>query len=150
VQALDPDILPHCTSRMSVRVRFCETDMMGVVHHGNYLAYFEAGRIEYLRRRGLEYRELVDKNVHLPVVHAEVRYRKPTRFGDVLTVETRLVELGRASVRFAFRVLRGEGDELMAEGSTQLACVGETHAPRRLPPETLAILTLPEQSAPRD
>jgi acyl-CoA thioester hydrolase len=137
----------HCSTRSSVRVRFGETDLMGIVHHAVYLSYFEAGRVEYLRRRGIEYLEWATRGVHLPVVEAQLRYRKSTRFDDVIEVETRLVELGRVKVRFAYRLFLG--DELVAEGFTLLACVDEAHVPTRIPDDVAAVLAGPE-IRPRD
>lgn len=132
----------HCTTRSSVRVRFGETDLMGIVHHAVYLSYFEAGRVEYLRRRGIEYLEWATRGVHLPVVEAQVRYRKSTRFDDLIEVETRLVELGRVKVRFAYRLFLG--GELVAEGFTLLACVNDAHAPTRVPSDVAEVLAGPE------
>lgn len=129
-----------------MRVRFGETDLMGIVHHGAYLLYFEAGRVEYLHRRGVEYLEWARRGLHLPVVEACIRYRKTARFDERLIVETRLGKLERVTVRFDYRVLR-EGsnpEELVAEGHTLLACVGDDHAPRRIPPDVLEILRSPE------
>src|ERR1044071_7606347 len=77
---LDP---PHLTSRMSLRVRFCETDLMGIVHHANYLAYLEAGRVDWLRKRGVTYASWAAQGRHLPVVEVGVQYRAPARFDDV-------------------------------------------------------------------
>lgn len=135
----------HCVSRYVVRVRFCETDLMGIVHHGSYLSYFEAGRVEYMHRRGVEYLEWAKQGLHLPVVEAQVRYRKTARFDERLVVETRLAEHTRVTVRFAYRILReAAGEELISEGHTLLACVDDRHAPRRIPDEVLAVLRAPE------
>jgi acyl-CoA thioester hydrolase len=136
----------HCVSRHVVRVRFGETDLMGIVHHGTYISYFEVGRVEYMRRRGLDYNSWTELGIHLPVVEAHVRYRKTARFDEVLCVESRLTELTRVKVRFAYRLLRGGtgSDELVAEGFTLLACVGDDHVPRRIPPNADAILRGPE------
>ena len=123
---------PHLTSRMSLTVRFCETDLMGIVHHANYLTYFEAGRVDWLRKRGVRYDEWVAADVHLPVVETHLRYRKPARFDEVLTVETARVDLSRVTVRFGYRVWRGE--ELLCEGGTLLACVGQALGAKRIPP----------------
>ena len=144
-----PNELPaHCVSRHVVRVRFGETDLMGIVHHGTYISYFEVGRVEYMRRRGLDYNSWTELGIHLPVVEAFVRYRKTARFDEVLCVESRLTELTRVKVRFEYRLLRGGGDtatdELVAEGFTLLACVGDDHVPRRIPPNADAILRGPE------
>lgn len=136
----------HCQSLYVVRVRFCETDLMGIVHHGSYLSYFEAGRVEYMHRRGVEYLEWAKQGLHLRVVEARVRYRRTARFDERLVVETRLGEHTRVTVRFDYRIFR-EGaspEELVTEGHTLLACVDDKHAPRRIPDEVLAVLRAPE------
>jgi acyl-CoA thioester hydrolase len=142
-------LLPaHCVSRHPIRVRFGETDLMGIVHHGTYISYFEVGRVEYMRRRGLNYTSWTGMGFHLPVVEAYVRYRKSVRFDELVVMETRLTELMRVKVRFDYRLLRplaGAGEEeVVAEGHTVLACVGQDHVLRRLPPEAEAVLTGPE------
>jgi acyl-CoA thioester hydrolase len=142
----------HCATRSAVRVRFGETDLMGIVHHAAYLSYFEAGRVEYLRRRGIEYLQWATRGVHLPVVEARIRYRKTARFDELLLVDTRLSELGRVKLRFDYRVLRAlaaGAEQLVAEGSTLLACVNDAHAPTRIPEDVAAVLFGPE-SNPRD
>jgi acyl-CoA thioester hydrolase len=127
---------------------------MGIVHHSNYLAYFEAGRVEWLRRRGVTYADWAARGRHLPVVEASVRYRAPARFDDVLAIETRLVELRAASLRFEYRMERierpGHAGELLAEGFTRLACVNEQHAVQRFPSDMLATLGSPEIAPPGD
>jgi acyl-CoA thioester hydrolase len=130
------------TSRLTLDVRFCETDLMGIVHHANYLTYFEAGRVDWLRRRGVSYEAWAREGIHLPVVEAKVRYRRAARFDDRLVVESRVAAVTRVTVRFGYRILRG--DELLCEGETLLACVGDELTPRRLPPMVLAVLESPE------
>src|SRR5271155_5601112 len=100
---MHPLDLERAITRSRLRVRFCDTDLMGIVHHANYLAYFEAGRVEWLRRRGVTYATWTERGMHLPVVEANVRYRAPARFDDVLHVETSLVQLRALSLRFAYR-----------------------------------------------
>lgn len=120
---------------------------MGIVHHGTYISYFEVGRVEYMRRRGLNYTSWTEMGFHLPVVEAYVRYRRSVRFDELVVIETRLSELARVKVRFEYRLLRsslGVDDEILAEGYTLLACVDRDHVPRRLPPEAEAVLTGPE------
>ena len=73
---------------MSLQVRFCETDLMGIVHHANYLLYFEAGRVDWLHRRSISYDVWTKQGIHLPVVESQLRYRKAARFDDVLHVDT--------------------------------------------------------------
>jgi acyl-CoA thioester hydrolase len=129
---------------------------MGIVHHGTYISYFEVGRVEYMRRRGLDYHSWTELGIHLPVVEAYVRYRRTARFDELLCIETRLSELSRVKVRFDYRLLRepeGEtvvapNDQLVAEGHTLLACVDQHHIPRRIPPEAEAVLLGPELDIP--
>jgi acyl-CoA thioester hydrolase len=128
----------NATSRLEVRVRFCETDLMGIVHHGSYLVYFEAGRVEWLRKRGVTYADWASRGVHLPVVEAQVLYRAPSRFDDLLIVETTLAELRVVSLKFAYRILRGE--ELIAEGLTRLGCIDGAHKLLRMPEEMRDVL----------
>jgi acyl-CoA thioester hydrolase len=142
-----PETLPsHCVTRALVRVRFCDTDMMGIVHHSNYITYFELARIEYLRRRGLTYAAFTKTGFHLPVISAEARYLRPAHLDDILGIEARLVELSRVKVGFAYRVLRAgtAGDELLATGHTLLACVDDQHRPVRMPREAGDLLLAPE------
>jgi len=120
---------------------------MGIVHHGTYISYFEVGRVEYMRRRGLNYTSWTEMGFHLPVVEAYVRYRRSVRFDELVVIETRLSELSRVKVRFDYRLLRPTSeteDEILAEGYTLLACVDREHVPRRLPAEAEAVLTGPE------
>ncbi len=121
-----------------MRVRFCETDLMGIVHHGNYLVYFEAGRVEWLRRRGVVYADWAARGVHLPVVEARVLYRAPSRFDDVLDVVTTLRKLGSVSLEFTYRILRGA--QLIADGSTRLGCIDAAHKLYRIPEDMRAVL----------
>jgi acyl-CoA thioester hydrolase len=136
--ALDP---AKVTTTIEVRVRFCETDLMGIVHHASYLAYFELGRVEWLRRRGVAYADWASRGTHLPVVEASAKYRAAARFDDVLRVETRLGEVRAASLRFDYTLTRVSDDALIAEGSTRLACVNGEHAIRRLSEEMIGVLT---------
>jgi acyl-CoA thioester hydrolase len=130
-------------------VSVVETDMMGIVHHAHYVAMFERGRLEYLRRRGLPYKAMVQRGFHMPVVELNVRYRKPARFEDVLRVETRLGAFSRVTVRFDYTVCRVAPDapqaELLLEASVLLACVDDRTRPRALPEDVLAGLLVPEQ-----
>src|SRR4051812_17654370 len=94
------DVPAHLTSRYALAVRFCETDLMGIVHHANYLTYFEAGRVDWLHKRGISYDIWVKRGIHLPVVEAKLRYRKAARFDEELVVSSTCVELTRVTVRF--------------------------------------------------
>ena len=127
----------HLTSRYTLAVRLCETDLMGIVHHANYFTYLEAGRVDWLHRRGISYESWARRGIHLPVVEARLRYRKAARFDEVLVIETTCLEVTRITVRFGYRVLRGS--DLLCEGETLLACVGQDLAPRRIPPDVVQI-----------
>lgn len=122
----DQDIDPaRARSLHTFRVRFCETDLMGIVHHASYLAYLEEGRVEWLRRRGVTYADWAASGVHLPVVEVRTRYHQPARFDDMLAVETRLAALEPYSVTFAYRVRRDEA--VLVNATTKLACVDASH-----------------------
>ena len=93
---------------------------MKVAYYGNYLTYFEVGRVEYLRQQGLAMAD-VDQKIHMPVVEATVRYLRPARLDDLLDVRCWISEKKRASFRFAYEI-RNEGDEVIATGFTLHAC----------------------------
>ncbi len=137
---LDPT---RTTTVSELRVRFCETDLMGIVHHGSYLVYFETGRVEWLRRRGVTYADWATTGLHLPVIEAHVSYKTPSRFDDVLEVETTLAELRSASLRFAYSIRRG--DTTIADGWTRLACIDSSHKLLRLPEYVRDVLLAEER-----
>ncbi len=122
---------------LSIRVLYGDTDQMGIVYYANYLRYFEAGRGELLRAHGHHYRDVERAGFRLPVVEASLRYRKPAGYDDVLVVETSVVEAKGASVRFSYRVRRG--DEELVTGETRHACVDVNGRPTRLPPHLAAL-----------
>lgn len=135
-------------SIVRLRVRFYETDLMGIVHHGSYVAYLEVARVEWLRRRGVAYASWAQRGLHLAVVELSLRYRAPARFDDEIDVETVLAERKAASIRFDYRLLRETDGALIAEGSTRLACVDEQGALRRVQGEMLDVLSRAEQTTP--
>ena len=104
-----------------IRVRYKDTDTMSVVYYGNYLTYFEVGRVEYLREHGLPMSE-VDRRVHMPVVEAHVRYVKPALLDDLLAVTSRVSERRRASFTFSYEI-RNDAHDLVATGYTRHACL---------------------------
>jgi len=114
-----------------IRVIFGDTDQMGVVYYANYLRYFESARAAYWRDLGKSYKDLEAWGVALPVVEAHCNYRRPAHYEDLLTVETEVTELRGASLRFAYRVMRGT--ELLAEGYTRHAVIGTDGRPKALP-----------------
>jgi acyl-CoA thioester hydrolase len=125
--------------RIELRVIYGDTDQMGVVYYANYLRWFEAGRNEWIRARGLTYREVEERfRLMLPVAEAHVAYRAPARYDDLVAIETSVAEVRRASLRFEYRIVRG--DEVLATGHTVHACVDPGGRVRRMPPELLARL----------
>jgi acyl-CoA thioester hydrolase len=117
-----------------VRVRYADTDAMGVVYHGNFLAFFETGRVEAMRQIGVSYAEVVKRGMHLVVVSASVRYRRSAVFDDLLLVSTRVSDKRGASFAFDYRVTRESDDALIATGRTEHACVDSiSMRPVRLP-----------------
>lgn len=127
-------------SSSTVRVRYAETDQMGIAYHGNYLAWMEIGRTDLLRERGMTYRQLEERSVRLPVLEAHVKYLKPALYDDVLEVLTTLEELGRARMRFAYEVRRVDDSAQLATGSTEHAAIGPDGRARRIPPELRELL----------
>jgi acyl-CoA thioester hydrolase len=128
------------------RVIYGDTDQMGVVYYGNYLRYFEAARNEFIRSKGLRYRDFEEQySLLLPVIEAHVNYRQPARYDDLLSVEIALSDAGRASARFDYRILRDE--TLLVTGHTVHACMDLAGKARRLPPELLAKLSVGEALA---
>jgi len=118
---------------IDLRVRFAETDAMGVAHHAAYLPYLETARVEYLRSLGHPYRDLRDRDgLEFAVVGVDVRYHAPLRFDDMFTVSCALAERARATFSLAYRVELGA--QLILSGRTRHAVLDrETGAPRRLP-----------------
>jgi acyl-CoA thioester hydrolase len=118
--------------RCEIRVIYGDTDQMGVVYYANYLRWFEAGRTEFLRAKGLSYSDFeAREKLVLPVAEAGVSYLLPARYDDLVAVETSLVLARRASARFEYAVRRGE--DLLATGFTLHACVDGGGRIRRLP-----------------
>lgn len=127
------------STELRVRVRYAETDAMGIAHHTSFLVWFEEARSEYLRIRGGDYRELERKGVHLPVVELTCRYLAPARYGDLLIVETWLAHMDSRTLTFRYRVRMAETGEELATGSTRHVCVDGEGRVRRLPQEVRAL-----------
>jgi acyl-CoA thioester hydrolase len=117
---------------IEIRVRYQETDGQGRVHHANYLTWFEQGRVELLRSMGHSYRELEDAGIFLVVAEASLQYYLPAVFDDVLRLRTTTVHAKGARIEHKYAIFRGE--DLLAEGSTTVACVDKSGRVTRLPP----------------
>jgi len=127
------------------RVIFGDTDQMGVVYYANYLRFFEASRAAFLRSFGRSHADLDAWGVALPVVEAHCRYRLPARYEDLLQIDVVVAEVRPASLRFAYRVMRG--DDLLADGFTRHAVIGPDGRPRAMPPDFKALVTSPDARA---
>src|SRR5207237_3743381 len=109
------------SGEIQIRVRYAETDRMGLLHHANYLVYFEQARTELLRTLGASYRDMEDQGFFLVIAKAEVKYRSPAHYDDMLTIRTTVTRTTPIRLEHKYEVFR-EGS-LIAEGSTTLACV---------------------------
>jgi acyl-CoA thioester hydrolase len=130
-------------SQTRIRVRYAETDQMGVVYYANFFIWFEIGRVELLRELGFHYKQMeIDDNCHIPVVEASCRYKSPAHYDDELVLETRVLQLRRSVIKFGYRLLRleKEASTLLAEGETTHVTVDRLMRPVRLPQKYVAVL----------
>ena len=118
-------------SRAQITVRYAETDMMGIVYHGNYLPWFEVGRTTLLKECGLPYKELEAQGYHLPVIELGVKYSRPALYDDTVTIITRLKERPTLRVHLDYEVHRD--DELLVTGFTTHAFINKSGEPVRPP-----------------
>lgn len=118
-----------------------------MVYYANYLRYFEWGRTEYLEQRGLSVRRLLEEGTQFMVVHAEVDYRSPARYGDVLSIETTVADIGNASLTMAHVLRLRESARVVAEGSAKLVTVDRQGKTKRLPPAIVSALRAPDGGA---
>src|SRR4051812_33996807 len=117
-----------------VRVRYAETDQMGIAHHANYLIWFEAGRSDLCRARGFSYQEMEDEEDALMVVaESYCRYKQPALYDEMLVIRTRIGEVRSRSLRFVYEVVREADDELLAEGETLHLVTDKDKRVRTLP-----------------
>ncbi|WP_445710335.1 acyl-CoA thioesterase [Flavobacterium sp.] len=120
--------------QFEVRVRYAETDQMGVVYHGNYAQYFEMGRVEWLRNMGLSYKWMEENGVMLPVVSLSMDYKKPARYDDVLTVKTILKSQTSVKIEFDYEIYNDKL-ELLTTGYSMLVFVDMKTGKPMLPPD---------------
>lgn len=113
------------------RVRYSETDQMGVVYHAHYLVWMEVARTDLIQELGFPYGELEKSGVFLPVIEVQCRYRKSARYGDEIRVRCQVSELKKLKVRLTYEIRRE--DELLAEGVTILGCIDAQGRPQKMP-----------------
>ena len=120
--------------QFQVRVRYAETDQMGVVYHGNYAQYFEMGRVEWLRNMGVSYKSMEENGVMLPVVSLSMNFKKPARYDDLLTVKTILKSQTSVKIEFDYEIYN-ENKELLTTGYSMLVFVDRNTGRPILPPD---------------
>lgn len=118
-----------------IRVRYAETDQMGVAYYSNYLVWFEVGRSEFCRKRGFRYADLETLGYRLVVADVHCRYRNSARYDETITVRTWLKGLNKRMVAFGYQILRQEKGEVIAEGETRHLCLDSNGKPKSLPEE---------------
>ena len=125
-----------------LRVRYAETDQMGVVYHANYLVWFEVGRVELMRQCGLHYKRMeIEEGCGMAVVEARARYKSPARYDEELIVETSVSSVRGPLVRFAYRIVRADDGLLLCEGETLHLVVGRDMKRRPMPSKYARILS---------
>jgi len=130
----------------TLRVRYAETDAMGIVYHSNYIVWFEVGRGEYMRQQGGDYAQWEAGGYYLPVIEVQARYLAPARYGDLVKVRTRVEEARSRQVTFAYEVVMAEAvstsetGQLLATGRTKHFCVDEEGAIKTIPQEVREML----------
>ncbi|MFY9936418.1 MAG: thioesterase family protein [Silvibacterium sp.] len=122
--------------RSTLRVRYAETDQMGVVYYANYFVWCEIGRVEFFRQLGYDYKQMeIEDDCHLPVVEATCRYRAPARYDDEVAIETSVTAMRSGVIKFGYRILRlhADGEQLLAEAETAHVSVDKNMQKRKLP-----------------
>lgn len=120
-------------SSTKTRVRYSETDQMGVVYHGNYAQFFELGRTEWLRKLGVTYKDMENSGIMLPVISLNCKFIKSAIYDDVLTIETFLIKKPMVKIEFDYKITN-QNDELICTGNSVLAFMKmETKKPTRCP-----------------
>ena len=135
---------PNHIGEARIRVRYAETDQMGVVYHANYLVWFEIGRTEFCRARGFSYRDMEEnENAFLVVAESYCRYKAPAYYDDVLIVRTHITELRRRSLRFGYEIVRESDGVVIAEGETGHVVTDANGRVRTFPPGFPELLLSP-------
>ena len=124
------------TETVKIRVRYSETDQMGVVYHGSYVPYFEVGRVEWLRSKGLSYKKLEDSGIGLPIVNININYKRPARYDDLLTIKTSVKHFEGVKLQFYAEIL-DENNQLFTTAEVMLVFVDLKTGKPCMPDETI-------------
>ncbi len=121
------------TNKTEHRVRYADTDHFGVVYYAKYLDWFEAGRTEILRVKGITYADLEKQGLFAPVVEVKVNYKKPPKYDDLITLETTVEHIGNSSIKFSYKVFNKETNDLLTEAYTVNVFINKDMKPQSIP-----------------
>ena len=126
--------------KIQIRVRYGETDQMGVVYHGNYALYLEMGRIEWLRKLGISYKTMEENGIMLPVVSLTINYKKPASYDDLINVKTQLKNTPTAKIEFEYEITNEKGEILTTAATTLVFIDKKTNRPIKAPAYILDVI----------
>jgi len=131
---LTPPPLSRKAHEVRLRVRYAETDKMGVVYHSNFFVWMEVGRVELMRSLGFEYKQMeIEDDCHLPVVDARCRYKTPAYYDEEIVIQTELLNVRGSLIHFGYAILRQQDGTMLAEGETTHLVVNSEMEKRTLP-----------------
>ena len=136
-------------SEITFRVNYSETDRMGFAYYARHAVWLDMARTEFLRERGMTYREVEDKGFRLVVAEMKIRYRKPAQYDDLVRVRCWVEDLGSRRILFAYAIENGESGQELAEAETTMVFVNAEFAPTRIPKDVTAALTRDPNPIPR-
>ena len=128
-------------SEITFRVNYSETDRMGVAYYARHAVWLDMARTEFLRERGMTYREVEDKGFRLVVAEMKIRYQKPAEYDDLIRVRCWVEDLGSRRVLFAYSIENGESGQVLAKAETNMVCLNTEFSPTRIPKDVMAALT---------
>jgi len=124
-----------------IKVRYAETDNMGIVYYANYLVWFEVGRTEYLLSQGMDYRDVEKDGLFMAVVEAHCVYKAPARYGETVVVSTWPADVRNSSLTFAYKVTRKGEEKVLCEGHTSHVLIDKDLKPRKIPEKIRVLLS---------
>jgi len=136
-------------SEITFRVNYSETDRMGVAYYARHAVWLDMARTEFLRERGMTYREVEDMGFRLVVAEMKIRYLKPAEYDDLIRVRCRVEDLGSRRVLFAYSIENGESGQVLAKAETNMVCLNADFSPTRIPKDVMTALTRSPEPTPR-
>jgi acyl-CoA thioester hydrolase len=133
----------------TVRVRYAETDQLGVVYHANYFVWFEVGRVELIRHLGISYKKMeLEDDCHIVVADVHCRYHHPARYDQELRIRTRITEVQSRTIQFGYEIVEKESGRLLTTGETTCVVCGRDGRPKTLPEKYRKVFGLSPARAP--